>query len=260
MYAEERHSEILKYVKEHKRATITQLAELLNTSNETIRRDVKELDQRGLLKKTHGGAILVEQSPVWYDVPLSLRESRFVAEKKAICACAAQFVQESDSIFLDNSSTVLNLVPFLPKQLHITLITNSIKLLLEIAQIPSHNWTVLCVGGAFKKTTLATNSFLAMNNLKMFRPTKAFLSCHGINTDLEMTDNFLDDVEIKEYILRVSKELFLLADSSKFGLGGVISVAEVTRFHHLITDKNADPTFVKKLLEREVNLQIALDP
>jgi len=257
MYAEERKNKIIRLLEKNGRVDACELSKSLNTSRETIRRDLKDLSERGLLVKTHGGAIAAENSSVWQNIPISHRESKNAQIKYDICAFALQYIHDSDQIFLDNSSTVANLIKCIPKSLHITLITNSIKILLEISKYSSTNWITLHTGGAFVPNTLSTNGYLAMNNLNIFRPTKAFLSSHGIDKDLKVTDSYLDDVELKDFIIKSAKETFLLVDHSKLNRSGVVQIVDVNKLDHVITDSKADPVFLESLRKEGIDVLIA---
>lgn len=257
MYAEERKSKILEILEKNDRVDIGELSTLFNTSRETIRRDLKELAQKGLLTKTHGGAIPTENSSTWYDMPIGLRESKNSNYKQDICAYVYKSIQDYDTIFLDNSSTVTNMIKYIPKSLHLSVITNSIKVLIEIAKYPSLQWTVISLGGIFDARTLSNRSYVTLNNITMLKPHKAFLSCHGIDNDLYATDSYLDDVEIKKQIISSSREVFLLVDSSKLNRSSVFRLTNVSEFDHIVTDQNADPKFVQRLRENSVDLQIA---
>lgn len=256
MYAEERKQAIIEFLEKNSRADASELAQLLGISRETIRRDLKDLGQRGLIVKTHGGALAGHNSSVWMDIPIALRESRNSKIKLDLCAYAAQFINEYDNIFIDNSTTVAQIINFIPKAYHITLITNSIKSLLEIAKINSTTWSVIHLGGNFSITTLSTNSYIALNNLRMFKPTKAFLSCHGIDNDMMVTDSYMDDVELKKVVIESSQDVFLLADHTKFSKSGVIRMMDIGRFDHVITDDNLDECYAKRLKQKDLDLHL----
>lgn len=257
MYAEERRSIILTKLQEKGRVDSLELANELETSMETIRRDLKALDERGFLLKTHGGAIAKDNGISAFNIPLKLRETQNVEEKKAICEKGAFYVAESDTIFIDNSSTSAQLIRYLNKALHITILTNSIRLLVELIKINNSNWTVICTGGTLNNRNSSLHNYLTVNNLNLFRPTKVFLSCHGISRDLRVTDLYLDDVEVKHALMASSQEKFLLADHSKINRDGTIQYARIEEFNYVITDEQANSDFLERIREQDVLVDLA---
>ncbi len=245
--AEERYAKILDLLKEKEFVSTTELISLLDTSRETVRRDLNTLAERGALVKTHGGATSKERAGTLYDTPVLLRETANVLAKREICEYAARFIQDNDHIFIDSSSTAAHLINYIPKNHHITLITYSIRLAYEIARLKAANWTVICLGGVLDYNTLSTGNYLTLENLARFRPSKSFLSCHGIDERFDVTDSYTNDVEIKRTLLRSSQETFLLADHSKLMRNGVILIDDARTFDHLIVDGSSDMDFVEAL-------------
>lgn len=254
--AEERYKKILDLLNEREYISTNELIELIDTSRETVRRDLNTLSERGALIKTHGGAASRESATALYDTPVILREATNVTYKREICESAARYIEDKDNIFVDNSSTAANLISFIPKNYHITLITYSIKLLLELAKLKTVNWNIISLGGTFDFNTLSTNNFLTMTNLSIFKPTKTFVSCHGIDEHFSVTDSYLNDVEIKRTALASSQETFLLADHSKLLRKGVMHVTDAKAFNHIITNQNADTAFVNQLMQYGCNVEL----
>ncbi len=252
--AEERYKRILDILQEKDYVSTTELIEALGTSRETVRRDLNTLAARGALIKTHGGASSKESITALYDAPIILREAACVSEKKILCKYAADFIEDKDNIFIDDSSTAAHLINYIPKSYHITLITYSIKLLLELARLKTTNWNIISLGGTFDFRTLSANGYLTTSNLSIFKPTKAFMSCHGIDKDFNVTDGYLYEVEIKRALLKNSQETFLLADHSKLPRSGVMRVEDSLAYDHIITNKCSEPAFTEALIKRGCNL------
>ncbi len=256
MYAEERQKLIIEYLTANGRLDVGTLASNFKISRETIRRDLKELESRGLLLKTHGGAILQENSASWYEVPFTLRESKNIEKKISICSNVAKLIANYDNIFLDNSSTVASLIKFLPLSMNLTIITNSTKVLLEIMKRHSNSWTIITTGGQFITQTLSSSGYLAINILQFFKPNKAFMSCHGIDSELDVTEGTIFDAEIKQVVLNSAREKFLLADSTKLNHNGVVKVASVSSYDHVFTNQDADEKFLEKIRKAGVNVEV----
>lgn len=253
----ERHRTILEYLNQNGQVDTAYLTEILNTSRETVRRDLNALATQGLLLKTYGGAVALTSTEPGLYVPLSSREQFRQGEKQALCALAAEFIQEYDTVFIDNSTTTSHLIKYAPKHCKVTFITNSIQLLAQFAQIHNPRWNVISLGGTLDYETSSTNRFLAMNNLQHFKPNKAFISCHGIDDEFCVTDTDINDVEIKQYIINTCKETYLLVDASKLPRQGVVKIDDSANFHCIITNESIDPLFLSQLNYHDCKIRLA---
>lgn len=251
-----RHAEILEVLARDGQVNAAELANTLNASRETIRRDLNKLAEEGHLIKTHGGAVIPEINTSLF-VPVKARERVNFAEKQALCRHIAKVIKEYDTIFLDNSTTILQLLQYVPRQFSLTFITNSIRLLGEFSTLNVRNWNVVLLGGVLDYETYSSNGHLTIGNLENFRPNKAFISCRGINEDLTVGDNRIDDAELKKHIVQKCKETYLLADSSKLPRDSVVKIGNASDFHMIITNENADPLFISHLISNDCQVQIA---
>jgi DeoR/GlpR family transcriptional regulator of sugar metabolism len=256
-YAEERYNKILELLSQNGRVDAIELMTILNTSRETVRRDLNCLSKKGLLVKTHGGAIAPKNNTFEIFRPLKDRENSYQLEKQALCRYAAKAINEHDTIFLDNSTTITRIINYIPKQYNLTVITNSISLLSQFFMLHNPNWNIIALGGTLDYKTYSTNRYFAINNLYNFKPNKSFISCHGIDDDFSVTDTNMDDVEIKRYIVDACKETFLLADYSKIQRKGVVKIADASMFHSIITNDNIDSTFLSNLTAHGCVVQLA---
>jgi DeoR family transcriptional regulator, fructose operon transcriptional repressor len=241
MYGIERQSEILKLLEQNGRAGVNELSGLLQASRETIRRDLREMEQKGLLKRTHGGAVFESGLAAAPEFPVGVREIQKFKEKNAICRCAATFLQDGDTVFVDNSSTCLSLVRYIPADLHITLITNSLKLLMGSLESTHPGLLLVCLGGFFNGSNLSTYGSLSQRNAADLYPSKAFMSCAGIQFPGQVTDASLLEVDTKRLMIEHSREVFILADYSKFERSGPVFLTGFQSIHTLITDPSAPP-------------------
>ncbi len=242
MFSIERKSEILRLLEDHGRVDVNDLSILFITSRETIRRDLREMEEGGLLKRTHGGAVLSgDLTATASDYPVGVREIQRFKEKDAICRSAAAFIQNGDILFVDNSSTCLNLVRHIPMDLKITLITNSIKLLLGTVAVSHPNLSVICLGGFFHEANLSTYGTIAQNNAAGFFPTRAFMSCAGIHPPDRLTDASILEVDTKRLMIEQSQEVFILADHTKFERSGPVFLSDFSSIHFLVVDSITSP-------------------
>jgi DeoR family transcriptional regulator, fructose operon transcriptional repressor len=242
MFNIERKSEILKILEQNGRIGVNELSILFNSSRETIRRDLREMEEKGLLKRTHGGAIIDStSSSITPEFPVGVREIQRFKEKDAICRSAASFIKNGDSIFVDNSSTCLYLVQYIPADFQITLITNSIKLLMESMETDHAHLIIVCLGGFFNASNLSTYGTISQRNATDFYPNKSFMSCAGIQLPDQLTDSSILEVDTKRLMIEQSQEVFILADHTKFDRSGPFFLSNYSSIDYLITDQNANP-------------------
>jgi DeoR/GlpR family transcriptional regulator of sugar metabolism len=260
MYSEERKAEIKNLITQKGSIEVNMLAERFRTSRETIRRDLSDLERQGALKRTHGGAVL-ECSPPFLlpESPVGEREMQQRDEKKLICRKAAGFIQSGDTLFIDNSSTMIYLPRYLSADIHITIITNSVGLLYEISKVNNYNWLLISLGGIFKPRNLSVYGSDTLKNVEPYYPTKTFVSCTGISPVNKIADSSPHEVELKRMMTSRAQEVFLLADHTKFEKTGQVFFCDFSSINYIITDSKFSliepvPEFIN---QNSINLVIA---
>lgn len=244
MYSHERKAKIIELLSAQEAVNVNELSIMLKASKETIRRDLRELEEIGTLTRTHGGAranaspsrLGFTDSSTTNDVPFAIRHTRNIKEKKEICKKAATFIKNHDTIFIDNSSTTLFLPQYIPKDLTVTIITNSIKVLLETAQLGNPNLSLISLAGFYNVGNYSVYGSRTIQSADHFYPNKTFISCTGVNPHSKLTDISLNEVDIKQAMMEKSDEVFLLVDHSKFETSGPFYLADLTSFTHIVTD------------------------
>jgi DeoR family fructose operon transcriptional repressor len=248
MYTIERRSEILRILEQSGKVDVNELAKTFLASKETIRRDLHDMESDGVLKRTHGGAV-INGSRQSMEFPVNIREIRHYAEKDAICRTAAQLIKPGDCIFIDNSSTCINLFKYIPNDIPVTILTNSIKVLLVSAQRDLSNHPVICLGGTFNPKNLSLYGSPAQKQAAEYYPDKAFMSCAGIFPPDNLTDSSMLEVETKRLMIERSRETIVLADHSKFKQNGTVTLGKLSAISVIVTDLKTDPIdmeFIKK--------------
>jgi DeoR family fructose operon transcriptional repressor len=229
---------------------VNELARLFNASKETIRRDLHDMEIDGVLKRTHGGAVFNSAAiRDEQEFPLNIREIQRFAEKDAISKLAAACVEPGDCIFIDNSSTCINLVKYIHADMAVTVITNSIKVLMVSTQLKNPHMLVVCLGGFFNESNLSLYGTLAHKNAGEYYPNKAFMSCAGIFVPDQLFDSSFLEVDTKRLMIERSKTTIVLADHSKFNKTGPVFLADLASIDSLITDNQSRPEqyeFVEK--------------
>lgn len=246
MFSIERQSLILENLERDGKVDVNLLASRFSTSRETIRRDLRDMEASGILKRTHGGAVLSAGShSEGYEYPLMVREVQHYEEKQRICKAAALLVEDGDTIFLDNSSTTIGLLRYVPRNIKFTVVTNSIQIMLEAGKLNSSNIVVIGLGGVLNVKNYSLTGMLSRNFAQNFFPDKAFMSCRGVDEKSGMTDASILEIEVKRDMLSRSKQFILLADYSKFGLVGAVYMGGLNEIDILVTDSKADPHKLK---------------
>lgn len=219
MFSEQRKAEIVKQLEKDGSINVNVLAERFCTSKETIRKDLNELERQGVLTRTHGGAVLENRNR---EYPVMVRGIQETEAKKRICKKAASFIAEGDTLFVDNSSTMLYLPQYIPAQLSITILTNSINFLLETAKMQNHNWLIICLGGILNQSNFSVYGSGALKCAEEYYPSKTFFSCAGVSAQNKVADSSLHEIEVKRMMISRAQQSFLLADATKFKKAGQI--------------------------------------
>ncbi|MCJ7806286.1 MAG: DeoR/GlpR family DNA-binding transcription regulator [Clostridia bacterium] len=250
----ERKRKIIEYLEKNQAAPVNGLAAELDVVPETIRRDLRELEKQGLLTRTHGGAVLNSHQKT--DYPVQIRVMKNSREKEQICKYAAGYIEEGDMIFVDNSSTLIHLIKYIPDNISVTILTNSIWVLQEFAKLGKSNITMICSGGVFNKNNMSLSGTVSGKNFAHFFPTKAFVSCHGISTKQGFTDSNLLELDFKREMIKASGKVFFLLDHSKFGKLGPVRLGDINICDILITEKSPPDEVADWLYELHPGLEI----
>lgn len=236
-YNIERQSLIVNLLEEKGKVSVNELSELMKVSKETIRRDLKEMEDAGMIQRTHGGAVLSETSKGVKEYPYLMREIQNYTEKDKLCKEAAKVIRDGDTIFIDNSSTTLNLIQHMNPRYQVTIITNSIRLLLDASLQDHSNLTLISLGGIFRASNYSLTGIMANEWINNFRPHKVFLSCYGVNVKEGITDSSVYEVDVKRLMMEKAQEVYVLADATKFDKPGVVYLADFSKIDFLVTNR-----------------------
>ena len=258
MYSIERKAEILKLLEQNGRVDVNELSSLLQASRETIRRDLSELEENGALKRTHGGAVFGSINPKTVDeFPVAVREIQQFKEKDAICQRAAAFIEDGDSLFVDNSSTCIYLLKYIPPEYHVTIITNSIKVMLEAAKNRHANHMLVCLGGLLNESNLSLYGNTTLKNGGEYYPNKAFMSCAEIRFPDEVLDSSLLEVDTKRLMIERAQQTCILAYYTKFKKAGHVFLCNFASIHTLITDSKTQAEHIEYLVKAGIRVVVA---
>ena len=207
---------------------LSELAALLNTSESTLRRDLKVLEQSGEISVLRGGGACIKHDNVELDIESKLHVH--LEEKKIIARYAASLVYPGDVIFLDPSSICYMMIDYLEKK-QITVVTNSCT---NMTQLLKKNLHCIMIGGEAKTGTNACVGSMAEEILGRFSFTKCFLGANGLTESAGITNHDTNERSIKRLAIEHSRETYFLINSNKYGITTLCQVAEINRYPIII--------------------------
>ena len=249
MLAIARKTIIREQLREHKSVRITELAELLNVTNETIRRDLRSMEKDGDLIRTHGGAYILDG--VQNDLDLSTRQFLRTGEKEIISEKCSSIIQNGDYIFLDASSTAWFIARAIMHR-KVSVLTVS----LEIINLLSTSSTIrlFAVGGDYSSSTKSFTGNSAIQNLEHYYFDKAFISCRSVSLEAGLTDTNVDDAMLHRLALAHAHEKYLAIDNSKLNRASFAGIAPVSGLDGIILDQPFPEDWVRYLNEHSVQI------
>jgi DeoR/GlpR family transcriptional regulator of sugar metabolism len=229
----DRKKEIIGLLEDRGTVRVGDLSHRFGVTDETIRRDLERLESEGLIVRTHGGAVLIHRDN-GFEPPVLQRESIHLEQKKMIGKYAASLVEEGEIIAVDASTTCLQLVKHLPN-IRLTILTYSLAIANELAK--KGNISMILIGGNFDSDSMAITGMSAENMVEGYHVDKFFFSCQGFDYQRGVSEPYESHARLKKKILKISDQLILVADSSKFQRKSLIRLMGLDEVHLLITDK-----------------------
>ncbi len=250
----ERREAILRKVREEGRVTVAELSREMNISEVTIRGDIRSLDQEGLLRRVRGGAVAVDRGEA-AELPYPSL-SQHVEEKRAIAEYADSFIEDGDTIILDDASTTYYLAQKICEKpyRHLNVVTNCLSIAVLFWNQP--NIELYMVGGSVGGNMPSTVGGEAAAWIEDIRVEKAFIGVHGLNLDIGLTSVASPQMLVKKAILKAARETYVLADSSKFDNGYLSVICPVEAVHRIITDDGITPEDRKKAENKRLPLTV----
>lgn len=250
MFEEERLKQIAEYVRKYSRASVQQLCEMLSVSESTVRRDLKELENRRLLKRTHGGAVYLES--VAFEPTYHEKEDKYQNEKQLIAQKAASLIEEGDTLIIDSGTTTYFLAEELAKFRKLTVVTNSIVLTQKLSEYGGVE--VISTGGLLRKNTMAFVGPVAEDVLGLFRADKAFIGTNGLDPKLGLTTPNLMEASVKQKMIAMADKVIVLADPSKIGAVSFVKFGTLSDIDIFVTGTAIPPEQKKKLEDSSVTV------
>lgn len=256
MFVGERRRAILEMVRSNGAVSLRDLARALDTSEVTVRRDLRSLEADGLLSRRHGGAVVV--GDLSHEASYLQKARLAAAEKAAIAECAVAMVSEGDAIVVGAGTTTQEFASRLSRFTELTVVTNSLLVAQVLTRSPQID--VVVTGGALRGSTFALVGPAAEGALSGLHVRTAFLSGNGLTAERGLSTPNMLAGSADRAIVRTAQQVVVLADYTKIGVEAMFQTVPPERMTHLVTDDRADRTVLKALIERGVQVHVAEMP
>jgi len=248
MLKEERHQHLLETLKRDGKIVAIEISAALNVSEDTIRRDLNELAQMGLLRRVHGGAVAKALTePAYIN-----RTQLHTAAKSSIAEAAVQLAQDGQVILLDCGTTTTRLAEYFSYDLRATVITNSPPAAIALAEHPYLE--VILLGGTLNKSTLAVVGAEAAAALSRFRADICFLGVNGLHSEAGLTDFSYEEAHLKRLMIQNSAAVVALASADKLGTVAPYVLAPLNALTHLVTESSVTDDILMPYSEAGMNI------
>ena len=252
---QERQQHIIKDIDGLDDNIIPRLSQKYGVSEMTIRRDLKVLEETGLIKRTYGGAVR------WPEPPLLVRDKRQTmaqAQKVRIARYAAEhLVQHGDIIILEGGTTAATMATYLADKDDLTVVTNGMATAEELRRNLSLSATIIATGGILRPESSTCVGPVAERFFREFHANRLFLSATGLTLQEGITDPKMLETQVKRAMIASASEVIMLMDSTKFGIRSLMKVIDWPEIRMLITDNNAPEEMVTGLRAKGVKIVIA---
>jgi len=233
MLAIERKNEILTKLRLEQRVLVSELAAHYGVTEETIRRDLDKLEKDGYATKTYGGAIWGNSTKT--DLSYTIRNKTNVEAKHAIAELVDSLIVDGDHIMLDDSSTALYVAKQIKDKKDLTVITNSVEVIVELSDVTG--WNIMSTGGRLKPDSLALIGPQCQQMIRNYHVDKLIMSCKGIEPHAGITDSSEYHSSAKQAMLQVARQAILTLDYSKFDKISFVKIAEFSDIQAIVTNR-----------------------
>ena len=241
MFAEQRRQQILQILDTHGSTTLTELTRLLHASESTVRRDLQEMDSKGLLVRVFGGAMSVNKTTDLREENVSEKQTLNIKEKQRIGKYAAALIKPDDFVYIDAGTTTGAMIPYITESSAVY-VTNAVAHGLELAR---RGFRVNLIGGEIRSVTEAIVGNAACEELRAFNFTKCFMGTNGVTSDSGFTTPDINEAIIKGQAIAQSRERYVLCTAEKFH---IISPVRFAGFNDavIITDRSPNSWYAQQ--------------
>lgn len=241
---------ILQMLEKSEEVSIQEIVSRCGVSEITARRDLILLEEKGLIKRTHGGAILSGSLPDLFG--FDSKSMKCSKEKKEICKLAASFIEENDTIYMDCGTTVFFLARYLTSFKNLRVITNSLPVVSEL--VPYVQIKVYLIGGELDNSRMALYGPMTENLLARYKADKAFIGAGGVSLKNGMSSSEEKEASITTKMAEAADKVFLLCDSSKIEKNSYFTYSSLSNIDLLITDAGILPEYLKLYKDNNINI------
>jgi DeoR family transcriptional regulator, aga operon transcriptional repressor len=249
---EERRRRICELLRAEGRVTVEALAARFGTSQVTIRADLSTLESAGALTRTHGGALSLPDA----DQPLNVKQLQHRAEKQRIAAAAASLIRAGETIILDSGTTTAEIARRIRtlELESINVITNALNIAALLIDVPSVR--LIVPGGILRRESNSLSGPMAETTLAALQANRLYLGADGVDPQIGVMTPHLAEAELNAKMIAISREVVVVADSSKFARRNISLIARIEQLHMLITDRAAPADAVEQLRQRGVEVRL----
>jgi len=252
LFAEERKQATLELLEENSKMTVLDLKEYFEVSAATIRNDLRELANAGLLTRTHGGALSIDKTG--FELDSYQKGVKYLTQKQAIAKKALEYVEDGDTIAMDTGTTTLEFAKLLNSKKRLTVIVNDI----EIARCleDETDAVIILVGGHIRRNFHCTVGPVAVKSLSGLNVDKAFMATNGLTVKRGLTTPDISQAEIKKAMMDIASEVIVICDGSKIGNTAFAQVSSIETVNRIITDGTADEAEISNIISFGVAVDI----
>ncbi|MBR5156964.1 MAG: DeoR/GlpR transcriptional regulator [Clostridia bacterium] len=251
MVADDRRKKILELINKDGSVRVTDLSRLFNISEVTIRTDLADMENKGLLTRVHGGA--VSSYKPYYSMSFNQRMSTNLEQKEIIAKKIAEMIEDNDTIMLNSGTTTLLVFRALPPNLNLSIVTNSISIALEGTSNP--NFNIILLGGQINSKYQFTYGDDAIRQLKAYNADKMILSVDGIDAERGFSTYYDKEAEIDRVMLKQSSVSIVAADNSKFNRCAFAKISDLSVADYIVTDTAVPDKLKAKLSKNSTKIR-----
>ncbi len=253
IFAEERKHMIVELVNANVKITVAELCDRFSVSPATVRNDLRELEESGRLKRTHGGAISNRRAN--FEQDSYQKEVKRVAQKTDIAAAALKYVNEGDTIVVDTGTTTFEFAKMLQNFENLNVVTNDIQIAAYLER--NTKASIIIAGGAVRRNYHYTTGQKAIDTITGLNVDRAFIGVNGFSVQKGITVPHIDTAYLKTKFVEISDEIILLADSTKLDRFSFVKFGDVEDVDVLITDYEADLDYLETIRAAGVEVEVA---
>ncbi len=252
IFAEERKQMTVELVNANVKTTVAELCDRFSVSPATVRNDLRDLEEAGLLKRTHGGAISNRRAG--FEPNAYQKEVERMSQKRSIAQMALAYVNESDTIAIDTGTTAFEFAKLLGGFKELTVVTNDIEIAAFLER--GSNAEVILAGGEVRRNFHCTVGERAVASISDLNVDRTFLAANGVSVKRGLTTPNTENACIKKRLTEMSDEAILLADSSKLDKASFVRYAGIGDIDVLITDDGADGEYIQMIRDQGVVVEV----